>query len=339
MRLLILGGTGFLGPAIVEAAIARKHTVTLFNRGRTNPQLFPDLERLHGDRAVDDYKALDGNQWDAVIDPSANLPKWVTAAAIKLKDAIKQYVYISSISVYPEFPKPGTDESAPVTELENAEAVQKVTNEQYGGLKAACERAAEAAMPKRTTVIRPGLIVGPMDPTDRFTYWPVRIDQGGEVLAPAPQDAPVQFIDVRDLAAFVLKTIEDGHVGTYNATGPLSPMTFAELLHGIKAVTTAGATFTWVDEKFLLEQQVGPWMELPLWIPQADPQMAHMQRVSVEKAKQHGLTIRPLADTARDTLAWAKAQPATRKKGAGLAAEKEQRVLKAWKEANGAKKD
>lgn len=330
MTILILGGTGFLGPHIVEAALARKHTVTLFNRGKTNPKLFPDLEKLTGDRKSD-LKALEGRKWDAVVDTSGYFPRELTMSAGLLKDAVKQYVFISTISVYPDFKELGKDESAPVGKIAD-EKTEKVTGETYGPLKALCEQEAERLMPGRVTNIRPGLIVGPGDPTDRFTYWPERIDRGGEVLAPAPMSLGVQYIDARDLAEWCITVLEDGHVGVYNAVGPKYPETFEGLVYGCKAVTTSDAHFTWVDSAFLLEKGVGPWMELPLWVP-SDGDEKGFASVSSKKAIDHGLKFRPLADTARDTLAWLKTLPKDRKRGgAGLAAEKEAAVLKAWHE-------
>jgi 2'-hydroxyisoflavone reductase len=328
MKILILGGTGFLGPHVVEYAVSRQHTVTLFNRGRTRPEFFPDLEKLRGDRN-DDLSALEGRSWDAVIDTSANVPRWVRSVAELLGGRIRQYVFVSSVSVYDSFAKVGIDETDPVGTLED-ETTEQVTGATFGPLKAACERAAETLMPGRVTVVRPGLIVGPLDNSDRFTYWPVRIDRGGEVLAPAPMETPVQYIDARDLARFIVGTIEDGHVGIYNALGPTRPLTMAETLHGIRAVTSSDVQFTWVDGVFLAANEVSPWMELPLWVP-AEGEMLGFARVSNERARSIGLTFRPLADTARDTLAWAKTRGADYTSRAGLAAEKERQVLQAWR--------
>lgn len=336
MKLLILGGTGFLGPSVVASALERGWEITLFNRGRTRPGLFPDLEKLQGDRdpkVGEGLKALEGRSWDAVVDTSAYVPRIARASAELLAQGAKQYLIVSTISVYGAMREPGMDETAPVATIPD-ETVERVDGETYGPLKALCEKAIEEIMPGRTTVVRPGLIVGPGDSSDRFTYWPVRIDRGGEVLAPGPMDGPVQFIDVRDLGEFCVKLIEDGHAGVYNATGPKGRLTMAETLHGCKAVTSSDAHFTWVDPEFLLEQQVGPWMEMPLWIPGGD--MGGMNQTSCAKGIERGLTFRPLAETARDTLAWHKAErPAdydfgSRRGGAGMKAEKEAAVLKAW---------
>lgn len=331
MKILILGGTGFLGPHIVDIARDRKHVLTLFNRGKTNPHLFPELEKLHGDRNGN-LKALEGRAWDACIDTSGYYPRVVTdSAALLAKNGLKHYVFISTVSVYPEeaFRKIGVDETTPVGKIAD-EKTEKVTGESYGPLKALCEQAAEKAMPGHVTNIRPGLIVGPGDPSDRFTYWPARLDRGGEVLAPAPSDAPVQFIDARDLAHFAVRVIEDGHPGVFNALGPNYTLTFADLLHGCKCVAGKDATLTWADEKFLLEHEVGPWMELPLWIPQGD--QPGFARVKNARAIGMGLAFRPPADTIRDTLAWHRKRKPDWKWRAGMTAEKEAKVLKAWHE-------
>lgn len=338
MRILILGGTGFFGPHLVEALLANKHEVTLFNRGRTNPQLFPDLEKLQGNRnpARDNgLKALEGRTWDVCVDNSGYFPRFVKASAELLaKQGLKQYVFISSVSAYSEaaMAKGTVDETSAVGTLPEGTEVDKidrVTGENYGPMKALCEQAAEAAMPGHATNIRPGLIVGPGDTTDRYTYWPVRVDRGGEVLAPDCPEVGVQYIDVRNLADWTVKLIQDGHVGVYNALGPKYKLTWTAFLYACKAVTTSDARFTGVDEQFLLDNNVGPWMELPLWIPSEGK--TDVQRASNEKAVSVGLTFRPAAVTAMDTLNWAKAQrPQDREWGAGLKPEKEQQVLAAW---------
>lgn len=330
MKLLILGGTGFLGPHTVNSALARRHAVTLFNRGKTNPGLFPELEKLVGDRKDPDaLKQLEGRQFDAVIDTSGYFPKHVKMSAELLAPNIKQYVFISTVSVYADTSRPGVDETAAVGAMDDP-TIESRSPEHYGPLKAYCEAAAEAAGPNRVTNIRPGLIVGPDDPTDRFTYWPARLDRGGEVLCPGPINNPVQFIDVRDLADFIIDTIDDGHTGIYNALGPTHEHTMADLIHGCRAATNSDATCTWVDWQFALQQQVGPWMEMPLWIP-PEGDSAGFSRVSNKKAIAVGLKFRPLADTIRDTLAWSRTRPADHRWGAGMAAEKEKRVLAAWR--------
>ena len=332
--LLVLGGTMFLGPEVVEAALARGWTVTLFNRGKTNPQLFPDLEKLHGDRDPakgDGLKALEGRRWDAVVDTSGYVPRHVQASAALLAPGAKQYLFVSTISVYADNSKPGADESAAVGTLKDP-TVEKVDGETYGPLKALCEQAAEKAMPGRTTIVRPGLIVGPGDPSDRFTYWPVRVAKGGEVLAPGTPQDPTQFIDVRDLGAWIVLLLEKNRTGVYNATGPKEPLPMGELLASCKRVSGSDATFTWVPATFLEAQQVAPWSDMPVWVPPVGD-MAGFARVGIARATAAGLTFRPVDDTVRDTLAWWRTVPEERraKLRAGLGAAREAEVLAAWR--------
>jgi 2'-hydroxyisoflavone reductase len=326
-RILLLGGTGFLGPALVDAGRERGHALTLFNRGKTRPELFPDVEKLRGDR---DGKldALRGKKWDAVIDTSGYVPRIVRMSAELLAPSVKTYLFVSSISVYPEGVKPGSDESSPVQELEDPgnEEVRK----HYGALKAACERAAEAAMPGRVAVVRPGLIVGPGDPTDRFTYWPVRLDRGGETLAPGDGTDPVQVVDVRDLAAWMIALAERGSAGTWNATGPAGRLTMREMLERCRGAIGSKASLVWVPAPFLAERKVEPWSDLPAWVPAAESGFASLSNA---RAVAAGLRFRAVGDTAKDTLAWWKAQAADRraKLRAGLSEEREREVLAAWK--------
>lgn len=342
MNLLILGGTGFLGPHTVREALKRGHKMTLFNRGRTRQGLFPNQVNLLGDRNPDKgqgLSALKGKQWDAVIDTSGYWPKEVGASAELLAPNVKQYVFISTVSVYADFSKIGlieTDAVGTLTneEIEEIEKTDKVTPEAYGPLKALCEKAAEKAMPGRVTNIRPGLIVGPGDPTDRFTYWPVRVDRGGKVLAPLPKEKPVQFIDVRDLAAWIIKMIEDGHEGVYNATGPEAELSMAQMIYGCRAATNSKVSFTWVDPEFLNSQNVRPWYELPLWIP--GDESAGQDQVNIDKAISMGLTYQPLAVTARDTINWHKKSRGenydfgSEENSYGMTASREKQVLQAW---------
>ncbi|MCZ7545148.1 MAG: epimerase [Anaerolineae bacterium] len=326
MKLLILGGTRFVGRHLVEAARARGDQVTLFHRGQTNPDLFPDVEKLHGDRDGG-LEALAGRRWDAVIDTCGYVPRIVRASAEYLSGAVEHYTFISSISVYADGSIPNQDENAPLATLAD-ETVEEVNGETYGGLKALCEQAAEAAMPGRVFTIRPGLIVGPHDPTDRFTYWPVRVARGGEVLAPGRPDRPVQVIDARDLAWWNLRMIDAGKVGVYNATGPAHTLTMAAMLDACRAAGPSDAAFTWVSEAFLLEHEVGPWMELPLWLPEANN---GLMQADCSQAIGDGLAFRPLVDIARDTLAWHNTRPADYAWRAGLMPEKEAQVLDAWR--------
>jgi 2'-hydroxyisoflavone reductase len=325
-RLLILGGTQFLGRHIVEAAQTAGHELTLFNRGQTNPGLFPGIEQVHGDRDGG-LGPLAGRRWDAVVDVAGYVPRIVRQSAELLANAVERYVFISTISVYAEFPRPGLDETAPVGRLED-ESTEAAGGASYGPLKALCERAVEAALPGRALVIRPGLIVGPHDPTDRFTYWPVRVARGGEVLAPEGPHVPVQVIDARDLAAWTVRMVEARATGTFNATGPAAPLTLDEALETCRQATRSDATFTWAPEEFLVAQGVSPWMGLPLWLPAAGQDMS---RVSIARALAAGLTFRPLAETVRATLDWYAMRPAGPMR-AGLAEEKERSVLAAWRE-------
>jgi 2'-hydroxyisoflavone reductase len=326
-RILILGGTGFLGPETVEVARARGHTVTLFNRGKTRPHLFPDVEKLQGDRDGQ-LDALRGRTWDAVIDSSGYVPRIVRTSAELLAPSVGRYLFVSSISVYRDDLPAGADETAPVAALEDP--ASEDVRAHYGALKAACEAAAEAAMPGRTASVRPTLIVGPGDPTDRFTYWPVRLDRGGDVLAPGDGTDPVQVVDVRDLAAFLVGLVEAEETGLYNAAGPATPLTARGMLDAVAAGTGARANVVWTDWPFLSAQEVQPWSELPAWVPRSE---SHMSTVSNARAVAKGLRFRPLADTSRDTLAWWRTQPDERraKLRAGIAPEKEAKVLAAWR--------
>jgi 2'-hydroxyisoflavone reductase len=337
-KILILGGTGFLGPALVDLARPRGHTLTLFNRGKTRPGLFQDVETLLGDRDGN-LKALEGRKWDAVIDTSGYVPRVVRASAELLAPNVEHYVFISTISVYADMSRYGIDEDSPLATVQD-EKTEDVS-QHYGALKALSEKAAEAAMPGRVATVRPGLIVGPGDPTDRFSYWPVRVARGGEVLAPGDGEDPVQFIDVRDLAAFILGLVERRDVGTLNATGPAEPLSMRAMLEACKAANGGDARFTWVESDWLVEQQkVMPWSHMPVWIPRSG-EAKGMGRVSNARALKLGLTFRPTVDTARDTLGWFKTLPPERqaKMRAGVTPEREREVLAAWhqRQAEGGK--
>ncbi|MHB8647292.1 MAG: SDR family oxidoreductase [Thermomicrobiales bacterium] len=326
MRMLIIGGTIFLGRHLVEAAMARGHTVTLFNRGQHNPDLFPEVEKLRGNRDGG-LDPLRGRQWDAVMDTCGAFPRIVRASAELLADAVGQYIFISTMSVYADLSAPRIDEDSPVGTIPDG-TVEQVTGETYGPLKALCEQAVEAAMPGRTLNIRPGLIVGPHDPSNRFTYWVHRVAQGGTVLAPGTPDQPVQFIvDVRDLAAWIVQMAEHGRTGVFNAKGPDYSLTMGDLLATCKAVSGSDARFVWVSEEFLLGQQVGPWMELPLWLPAT---MNAINSARSDKAYAAALTFRPLSATVRDTLAWDATLPPDAERRAGLARDRETHLLATW---------
>lgn len=351
LKLLILGGTGFLGPHLVRVAVERGHEMTLFNRGVTNPHLFPELEKLRGDRRTSNLDALRDRSWDAVIDTSAYYPRVVDEATSLLAERVRQYVFVSTISVYAKRDIIGMDETAPLATIED-ESTEQVSGLTYGPLKVLCERAAETAMPGRVLTVRPGLIVGPGDTTDRFTYWPVRVARGGEVLAPGTGDDPVQFIDARDLALWTIDSIEQGRNGVFNATGPVEPITMRGMLEACREATGSDAEFTWVDREFLAEQSVRPWSDMPVWVPPVG-EYAGFGRTSIERAKRAGLTTRPAVETARDTEAWFRTLEPSRqarlsgaavyptpqnmaddsipKRRAGLSLAREQAVLDAWR--------
>jgi 2'-hydroxyisoflavone reductase len=328
MDLLILGGTRFLGRYLVEAALRDDHGVTLFNRGISDPDLFPEVETIRGDRAGD-LSALRGRRWDAAIDTCGYVPRVVRASAGLLADAVDHYTFVSSISVYTDDIGPGADEDAPVEELEDP-TVEEVTGETYGGLKVLCERAAEEEMPGRVLNVRPGLISGPHDPTDRFTYWPRRVAAGGEVLAPDQPECQVQFIDVRDLAGWMVEMSAEQQTGTYNATGPDYRLRMGELLHECEAVGGGGARLVWVSEEFLEENGVEPFTEMPLWVPR---EYAAMQEVDPGRAMAAGLTFRPVSETIRDVLEWDRMR-AGKDLAAGLKPERERELLAAWHGGN-----
>jgi 2'-hydroxyisoflavone reductase len=328
MKILILGGTVFLGRALVEAALKKGHTLTLFNRGQSNPGLFPEVEKIFGDRKGD-LDVLGGRDWDVVIDTCGYIPRLVNQSIEFLKESVNHYVFISTCSVYADTSQPGIDENAPVSKL--IEETEEVNGETYGPLKALCEQAAEQAMPGQVLVLRPGLIVGPYDPSDRFTYWPHRIAQGGEVLAPGRPERVVQFIDVRDLAEWIIRMVEAKKTGIYNALGPEVPLTMEDLLECCKNVSKSNAQFTWVDETFLKDQHVGEWIEIPLWIADSDPANRGFFEFNFEKALSTGLTFRPLIDTVGATLHWDVTREGNRLWRAGLSPQREKELLKLWK--------
>jgi len=328
VRILIIGGTRFVGRHLVEAALARSHEVTLFNRGKSNPDLFPQVETIIGDRAKDMDK-LKGRVWDAVIDVVGYLPRLVRLSAESLEATIGRYVFISTISVYENFRKIGIDESDPVAKVQD-ETVEEVTGETYGPLKALCEQTVQDVYGERALVVRPGLVVGPHDPTDRFTYWPVRVGRGGEVLAPQKPEARIQIIDARDLAEFVLKSIEENASGIYNATGPDYELTIGRLLEVSKQVSGSDAEFRWASPEFLNQNKIEAWSDMPAWVPD-DEEGLGFARLDISKAINAGLKFRKLEETVRDTLEWAKRRSSDHEWRAGLTAEREAQVLAALK--------
>jgi 2'-hydroxyisoflavone reductase len=326
VKVLVLGGTLFLGRHLVEGALARGHEVTLFNRGRTNPGLYPELEQLRGDREGD-LAALRGRTWNAAIDTSARLPRWVRTATEILGGAVEHYTFVSSASVYSDSSRPGTDENSSVHELADPTVEEISSAEIYGGLKVLCERTADEALPGRVLSVRAGLIVGPYDPTGRFTYWVHRIAHGGEMLVPEPRRQLVQFVDARDLAAWMLDLAEERVTGVFNATGPADRLTLEGFLEACRQTTKSDAALVWTDERFLLEHGVEPWSDLPLWLaPGANPNDAYFLDLDVSRARAAGLRFRPLDETIRDTLAQAETTA-----DAGLAPDRERELLDAWR--------
>jgi 2'-hydroxyisoflavone reductase len=344
LNILILGGTGFTGPEQVEYALARGHRVTLFNRNKTRPDFFKGkVDQLLGD-LNDNVSALEGKRFDVVIDNPTTLPAWVRNAAQHLAGNTGQYIFISTQDVYADDSRVWADETdviKPLPDGLNAYTVPPdAARRNYGPLKAESEREVARKYPGINTIIRPGLIVGPLDKSDRFTYWPVRIERGGEVLAPGSPTDPAQIIDARDLAEWTVRLAEDRVFGTFNAMGPKGLFTMADLLYGIKATTTAGATFTWVPAGFLREKSISQWRNMPVWFS-PEGGRAGISAKSNDRAISKGLTFRTLADTARDTLAWHKTRPAEERaaldegKLAGITAAREAEVLSAWRAKKG----
>jgi 2'-hydroxyisoflavone reductase len=330
VKLLVLGGTLFVGRHVVDAALERGHDVTLFNRGQTNPSLFPDVEHLRGDREAD-LAPLVGRKWDAVVDPSGYLPRVVRATVELLVDATAHYTFISSVSAYRDFAEIGIDEEYPLAVLpEESEDVDRY----YGPLKARCEDLVRSTLGARALVVRPGVVVGPYDWTNRFGWWVRRLAAGGEVLVPAADEWPVQIVHGRDLADWILTLAEEGMAGTFNAVTRARPM--SQVLEEIHAAVGSAAEFTFVDEQFLLGRGVEPWDDLPLWLAAGpNPEFRGMMAVDVSRAEAAGLRHRPLEDTARETLAWEE-QRVSKDYGprsalaTGLASDRERELLAAW---------
>jgi 2'-hydroxyisoflavone reductase len=327
MNLLIIGGTRFLGRHLVDSALARGHQITLFNRGKTDPNLFPQLETILGDRDHDIEK-LSSRTWDAVIDTCGYFPRIVRESSVGLKGSVGRYVFISSISAYDDaiLNKIGIDESDAVGKLED-ESVEEISGGTYGPLKALCEKTILDFYGERGLVVRPGLIVGANDPTDRFTYWPVRVAKGGDVLAPEKPEVPVQIIDVRDLSDFIIKLVEDEASGIYNATGPDYELTLGAMLETCKQVSGSDANICWATVEFLELQNVEPWSDMPVWVSD-NKENQGFSRMNISKAVKAGMKFRPLAETVRDTLAWANTRPIEYELRAGLQSEREQELLR-----------
>jgi 2'-hydroxyisoflavone reductase len=300
VRVLVLGGTAFLGRHVVAEALAAGHEVTTFTRGHTNPWLFPEAEHLNGDRDGN-LAALAGREWDAVVDTSGYVPRIVRQSGELLRDALGRYVFVSTVSGYADHSRP-YDESAALAELEDPTTEDVWPN--YGALKAACERELDAIYGALVSHVRAGLIVGPFDPTNRFTYWPVRIAAGGDILAPDVPERLVQFVDARDLARWMLRLAASGPGGAMNATGPASPTSMGELLTRLAQSLGSDCRFHWIPTEILLEEGVNPWGELPLWLPGS--KYEGLLQADIGRALSAGLELRQLEETAGDTLEWAR---------------------------------
>lgn len=327
MELLLLGGTRFLGRHVAEAALAAGHRVTMFHRGRTGAEVLPHVPRILGDRDGG-LGSLSGRRWDAVVDLCGYVPRVVRASAEALAGSVGRYLFVSTISVYAE-PVPGyAREDAPLARLSDPGS-EVVDGASYGALKALCESEVQRLFGSRSTVVRPGLIVGPFDSTDRFPYWPRRIARGGDVLAPGDGSQPTQFVDVRDLARFLIRLLEHDAGGVMHATGPREPLDLRTCLETLRAALGSDASFEWVGESFLLERGVQPWLELPLWVPASE---AAFETCDISAALAAGLEFRPLAESARDTFAWDATRPdGARAASPALKPERESALLREWR--------
>ena len=328
MKLLVIGGTVFLGRAVVESALAQGHEVTLFNRGKSNTDLFPEVEQLHGDRDGG-LEPLVGRTFDACVDTCGYFPRIVKASAQLLKDAVQSYAFVSSVSVYGEPSPEGVDESGVLATIDDP-TIEEVTGESYGPLKALCEAEVSAAFGDRAMLIRPGLIVGPHDPSDRFTYWPWRAAQGGRILAPGRPDRPIQFIDVRDLAAWIVHMLESGETGPYNATSAPGSSCMESLLQACCDVSEKACELIWTDDAFLNKHEVGAWMELPLWIPEDADIAKGFFDFRANRAIAKGLTFRPLEETIRATMDWSLLRADDHEWRGGLRPKREAELLEEW---------
>lgn len=339
MKILIIGGTKFLGRHLVTAAIERNHSVTLFNRGVTSVGEVAGVELIQGDRNVD-LDRLEGREFDTVIDTCGYLPEAMRVSSEALKDRIGLYIFVSSISAYADFSTPNFDESFPVARLD-PEQEAKIAEidlksslrsddlgKMYGPLKALCEETVEEIIPGRVCIIRPGLIVGKYDNTDRFTYWVERVAKGGEILAPGDPNQFIQFIDAHDLAKWTIKMTEEKVRGIFNATGRPNEITMEGLLEGIKVAAKSDAEFRWVSEEFLSSENVAPWGEMPLYLPESDESLQGFLSANIDKALDKGLKFRPLSETVADILEWRKSNNSALK--AGISAERESELLSKW---------
>jgi len=330
MNILIIGGTKFVGRHITQAALDAGHKVTLFNRGKTNTDLFPKAMKLFGDRDGG-LDALKGKKWDAVIDVCGYVPRVVSQSAELLKDSVDLYVFVSTLSVYADASVPGIDENSELGKMDDPE-VEEITKDTYGPLKVLCENEVRKYFPERHFIPRPGFVVGPYDPTDRFTYWPHRFFEGGTMLAPKPPDQPMQFIDGRDLGEWIVRMTAEMKTGEYNATGPDYVLTFEKMLADCAEVSKKGVEIVWVDESFFKDKDITP-RELPLWY--AGGEFAGIMQVDNSKAVKSGLTFRPLTETIRDTVRWDSSRPISYEWEVGLPSDREAALLREWKRKQG----
>jgi 2'-hydroxyisoflavone reductase len=333
VRLLVIGGTHFVGRHAVVEAVGRGHDVTVFHRGESEPgDGFPEVEHLHGDRDGG-LAPLEGRRWDAVLDTCGYVPRVVRESLRALAGNAGHYTFVSSLSAYAEDVAPGATEETPSVDPAPQDA-EEVTGESYGPMKVTCELAVAEAFPGKASIVRPGFIVGPNDAMDRFAYWVRRADQGGEILAPEPRDMLVQLVDARDLAAFMIDGVERGADGVANVTGPAEPLTMRELLQACVEVARSDATLTWVEEAFLRERGLYEpgehgWEQLPYWYPEE----AGFAAFDVSRAIGEGLRFRPLRETIADTLAWDRARDRSEPLSAGVTLARERELLEAWREA------
>lgn len=327
LKVLILGGTTFLGPHLVHELQQHGHQITLFNRGNQNIH-FSNIEQLQGDRDGN-LEALKGKTWDVIIDTSGHLPRVVESSSKILTNSAKHYTFISTIGVYQDFQQQKIDETYPLAKLTD-ENNEEITEKNYGALKAACEEVISKYFPNHCLIVRPGLIIGPLDPTKRFAYWPLRCLKGGEILAPGIPSQLLQFIDVRDLAKWIVAMVEKQAVGIYNVTGPTSPITFKELIQTCQEISDTHSSLTWVSEDFLIKHLVQDWTELPLWLSYKR-NMPGFLNININKALQAGLTFRPFRETIHSII---EKHPEIDEGKIGLNPEKEQVLLKEWNEEN-----
>ncbi len=328
LDILILGGTGFIGPHDVESALGRGHRVSLFNRGKTNPYLFPQLEKLVGDRAGD-LSALEGRSWDVVLDISGFQPAWVQRSTQLLKGSVGHYVFLSDVSVYRDQSVVGQTEDGEL-QVEVIGDHENPSAADYGAMKGQSEQFVRQHFPVSHTILRLGVTIGPGDPTDRFTYWPARVFRGGEVLAPGSPSDPVQFIDVRDLATWTMHLVENKIIGTFNVSGPDRPLTMGGFLDAVRRTTNSDAQFTWVSPDFLASVGVSALVDLPLWVPPDSP-IGGFTQIDISRALEAGLTFRPIEASIADSLAWYRTLPEPESLKAGLSPERERLLLAEWK--------